>query len=176
MLDDPTAPDRHARTPLDDVADHARRVDQMCDLLEALADDLPRRAAPVWREATRMCKAVIPMHYQNILTVVMPVLRRRCQGEVDCENTLRRLQTDFEEEACRLSELNELLEEAMETGGSTIDPEALGFALRGFFGALRRITSWETDVLLPLADRHLNAEDLNEIACNLLRLDRNHAT
>lgn len=172
MLDDPTAPNTDERTPLDDVAERAQRVDQMCDLLEALADDLPRFPVPVWRETTRMCMTVIPGHYQDILTVLMPVLLRRTEGELDCEDTLRRLQADFEEEACRLTELSDLLEEAVDAKRCTIGPEALGYALRGFFSNLRRNTSWETKVLLPLANRRLNADDLHEIALNLLPPDR----
>ena len=166
MLDDPTAPNTYERTPLDYVAEHADRVNQMCDILEALADDLPRRPAPVWREAKRMCNSVIPGHYQDVLTVLMPILLRRIAGELDCEDTLRRLQEDFEDEACRLTELNDLLEEALTADRCSIGPEALGYALRGFFNVLRRNTSWETKVLLPLATRRLTADDLNEIALN----------
>ncbi|MEO0753069.1 MAG: hypothetical protein AAFY25_14835, partial [Pseudomonadota bacterium] len=143
MLDDPKAQKPMERSPLDQVADHARRVSQMCDLLEALADDLPRRPAPIWREATRMCNDVIPGHYREILNVLVPILKRRTEGELDCEYVLRRLQQDFEDEACRLSELNDLLIEAVGTDASKIGPEALGYALRGFFGALRRNGCWE---------------------------------
>ncbi len=162
-----------ARSPLDDLAEHAQHVSHLCDLLEALADDLPRRPMPVWREAMRMCKHLVPVHYEEILNVVMPILKRRTVGERDCEDVLRRLQADFEDEAFRLSELDDLLEEVANpqaTGNrenGNIGPEALGFALRGFFIALRRNSTWETDVVLPLASRHLNTNDLDEIAGSL---------
>ncbi|MEL7011761.1 MAG: hypothetical protein AAFO72_00620 [Pseudomonadota bacterium] len=173
MLDESNTTQTEERSPLDSVADHARRVSQMCDLLEALADDLPHRPAPVWREATRLCNDIIPGHYKEVLDVLVPILQRRTEGEVECEDLLRRLQADFEDEACRLSELNDLLVEAVETdaGRDTdakkIASETLGYALRGFFAALRRNGSWETDVLLPLAARRLIAEDLAEMAVRL---------
>lgn len=167
MLEDPETPTRQERSPLEHVAEHANRVSQMCDLLEALADDLPRRPIPVWREATRMCNDVIPGHYHDVVFLLVPILLRRTQGDVDCEDLLQRLQSDFEDEAYRLTELNELMVDAVGEDGAKIGAEALGYALRGFFGALRRNTSWETDVLLPLAERYLNSEDLKEISSQL---------
>ena len=173
MLGDPIITKTDKRSPLESVADQARRVSQMCDLLEALADDLPLRPAPVWREATMLCNDIIPKHFQNILTVLVPILKRRIEGELECEDLVQRLQADFEDEACRLSELNDLLVEAIEpqpdadTTSHKIEPEALGYALRGFFTALRRIGSWEVEVLLPLASRRLIEEDLDEMAMRL---------
>ncbi|MEM6588445.1 MAG: hypothetical protein AAF641_08370 [Pseudomonadota bacterium] len=168
MLDHENAKKRDKRSSLDRVADHARRVSQMCDLLESMADDLPHRPVPVWREATRLCNQIIPGHYHEVLNVLVPVLQRRTKGDLDCENLLRRVRADFDEEACRLSELNELLVEAIDPDGNarsgTIGPETLGYALRCFFTALRRNGSWEMDVLLPLASRRLNADDLDEMA------------
>lgn len=167
MLDDPETPKAKARSPLEHVAEHANRVSQMCDLLEALADDLPRRPAPVWREASRMCNDVIPGHYNDVLGLLVPILLKRTQGDVDCADLLQRLQLDFEDEACRLAELNDLMINAVGDDAHKIGAEALGYALRGFFGALRRNTSWEKDVLLPLAERYLHADDLEEISGRL---------
>lgn len=167
MWDDPETPTAPERSPLEHVAAHANRVSQMCDLLEALADDLPRRPVPVWREATRMCNDVIPGHYHDVLSLLVPTLLKRTEGDLDCEDLLQRLQLDFEDEACRLAELNDLMVDAVGEDSGKIGAEALGYALRGFFGALRRNTSWETDVLLPLAERYLNADDLREISGQL---------
>lgn len=171
MLNDSEDPKSQARSPLEHVAEHARRVSQMCDLLEALADDLPRRPTPVWREAKRMCNAVIPGHYNDVLGLIVPALLKRTQGDQACEELLHRLKLDFEDEASRLTELNDLMVDALGEDGRKIGPEALGYALRGFFGALRRNSCWETDVLLPLAKRYLNADDLNEISGQLTPFD-----
>ncbi|MEL6119589.1 MAG: hypothetical protein AAFR49_07915 [Pseudomonadota bacterium] len=167
MLEDPDTSKPKQRSPLEHVAEHANRVSQMCDMLEALADDLPRRTAPVWREATRMCNDVIPGHYHDVLCLLVPILLKRTEGDVDCEDLLQRLRLDFEDEAYRLTELNDLMVDAVGADAKKIGPEALGYALRGFFGALRRNTSWETDVLLPLAERYLNSDDLEEISGQL---------
>ncbi|MEM7733330.1 MAG: hypothetical protein AAF280_11180 [Pseudomonadota bacterium] len=151
-------------SPLEDMAQHALRVAQVCDLLEALADDLPRRPVPVWREAAHMCNDVVRRHYKLLLDVLLPMLEDRTRGNGECDPVLLRLQSDFEEEASGLYELNALMVDAVNDRSGNIGAEALGYALRCFFGALRRNVSWEMEVLLPLATRRLNIADLNKLS------------
>lgn len=153
--------------PLAQVAEHARRVGDLCDLLEAIADDLPRKTKPIWREVIRLCSTIIPNHYDDVIGVVVPVLMRRTEGDIDCESVLRRLHADYIDGRVRLPELTDILDDAIRSDGPAIEPEALGFALRSFFQAIRRQTDWEIDVLLPLANRRLTREDLDEIALSL---------
>lgn len=157
--------------PLVLVARHARRVSQFCDLLETLADDLPRKAMPVWREVHRLCNTVIPMHYEDVASVLVPVLIRRSKGNADCEDVLNRLRLDYDDGRVRIPELAEILTDAMCSDGPKIEPDALGFALRSYFEAMRRQSDWELDVLLPLARRKLTQEDLEEIALQLMEHD-----
>lgn len=170
MWDQPAPSDQTAPSPLQDMADHALRVSDICDLLEAMADDLPRRPAPVWKEARRMCDDVVRVHYALLLDVLLPVLSTRLRGQPDCEHMLTRLNADFEEEASKLTELTALMTDAVSDRARPISPEALGYALRCFFCALRRNAMWETDVLLPLAKRALSADDLESLT-RLMRLD-----
>ncbi|MEO0370087.1 MAG: hypothetical protein AAF231_01390 [Pseudomonadota bacterium] len=164
MLGHPAPSDAKASSPLSDVAAQTVRVAEICDLLEALADDLPRRSAPVWKETTRMCRDLIEGHYQLLLGSLLPILARRTKDEVECQDVLTRLGADFDDEVSRLTELNVLMTDAVGEHGSKIGSEALGYALRCFFGSLRRSTIWETEVLLPLAERRLTTKDLQELA------------
>ena len=167
MLDRPEFSAAKARSPLEEVVEQTERVAQICDLLEAMADDLPRRSVPVWRTATRMCHEVVALHYKFILVSLMPILKRRMKGEVDCEDMLTQLEADFKDESGRLAELNVLLSDAVGEDTEKIGSEALGYALRCFFGSIRRNTVWESEVLLPMAMRRLTPKDLDELAVSL---------
>lgn len=153
--------------PLDYVAAHSKRVAAMCDLLEAIADELPKKAKPFWQEVTRLCTTVIPQHYDAVTRLLVPVLLRRTEGELDCEAVLLRMQADYTDERARLPELTELLTDAFGADDARLSADALGYALRSFFEAMRRQIRWETEVLLPLASRHLTPEDLEELAQGL---------
>ena len=172
MWDRSATSDTKDHSPLGEMADHNARVVQICDLLEAMADDLPRRPVPVWREAARMCEEVVKRHYKLVLDVLLPVLEARTLGEEDCEDVLRRVHADFEDEASKLLELNALMLDTVGDSAGKIEPEALGYALRCFFVALRRNASWEADVLLPLARRRLNIDDLDMLR-RLMQMDAN---
>lgn len=168
-LSRPARPQIVPIVPLEYVAAHSKRVGAMCDLLEAIADDLPQKAKPFWREVTRLCGTVIPQHYDAVTRLLVPALLHRTQGEADCEAVLLRMQADYTHERARLPELTELLREAIGQDSLRLSPDALGYALRSFFEAMRRQIRWETEVLLPLASRRLTAEDLDELATCLAK-------
>ncbi|MEL6960115.1 MAG: hypothetical protein AAGL89_14310 [Pseudomonadota bacterium] len=140
-----------------------QRAFQVCDLLEALADDLPRRQAPVWRETQRQCQSVLRPHFMLLINVVLPILLKRSKENVDREEVLMRLVADNESQLHALEDLDDLLSEAIAPGRSD-NAESLGFALRGFFDTLRHNLTWEVDVVWPLAKRvftEVDAKDLN---------------
>lgn len=138
--------------PLSPFVKGATRVAELCDLLEALADDLPRKAPAVWREAVHLTVTVLPEHLDQMSSVLLPVLASRTEEDTMCKAVLGRLVVDYEDSRSGLSELTELLENAMR-GQSSLPSEALGFALRAHFEAIRRQIGWETEVILPLAKR-----------------------
>ena len=138
----------------------SRRALQICDLLEALADDLPQRAAPKWRDTQRQCHTVLRPHFLFLSDLVFPVLLTRTKGEVDRQELLLRLRCDCSDQVHALSDLDELLSDAFLVERFANEPESLGFALRGHFEALRRDLYWERDVLWPLAARTLTARDV----------------
>lgn len=157
----------HIELPLVRFARHGRRVLEACDLLEAIADDLPRKVAPIWREVAQHCVAIMPGHYDSLLHILIPVLKRRTRGDPDCEAVLARLEQEYADACHRFPELFALLQDAQDQGVATIDEEALGYALRSYFEAIRQQMAWERDVLIPLAERRLTRADYAELGTSL---------
>ena len=162
MIDPPQTPEN----PLDQIAARRQRVAEICDLLEALADDLPEKSNDLWREAARRCGSDIPRHYDEINRALLPLLKMRL-GATPEVAALERFEADTQEDSFRASELLDLLGGAELSRTRKLDADAVGYALRGFFLAIRRQVLWERDVLLPLADRILTKADLARLAARL---------
>lgn len=147
--------------PLRQLASDAHRIKELCDLLEALADDLPRRSPAVWREASRLSSTVLPRHFQAVSTVLLPCLSETASESVVTRPALAQLQRDFDDCTACLPELSDLLEQASGTGPSDLPSEAVGYALRCFFAEIRRQIAWEEAVVLPLAFETCRPVDLD---------------
>ena len=148
---------------LDYASSAAERVLDVCGLLESLADDLPKRSAPVWREAQTQCQITLHPHFLVLTRFVMPTLMRSSKENDDRQELLLRFNLDCAEQLHNLSDLDDLLTYALEDRGPARDAEALGYALRGYFDELRRNIAWETEVIWPLAARALRDEDIAKI-------------
>ena len=144
---------------MDLCASECRRAFEVCELLEFLADELPKQSAPVWREAHIHCKKVLVPHFQFLSSFMISALLRHTIGDVDKQEFLTRLQSDCADQLHRLSDLSDLFSDALGGRLNLQSPEALGFALRGHFEALRYNLNWEADVLLPLASRTFKDDD-----------------
>lgn len=138
----------------------SRRALQISDVLEAVADDLPRFSAAMWREARQLCRTDLRRHLLTTIKVVIPALQKEMHGDPDCKAFLARILMDRHEELERLSALDDMFADASARGAKNIEHEALGFMLRAQFEAIRRLVAWDTDVLYPIASRWLREEDL----------------
>jgi len=154
--------------PLERIARHTERVSLVCDVLEAIADTLPNSGPDECKEAARMCSAEIPRHYEELVTVLIPLIRKRIKGDEDCEAILDRLEMDIAEDTARLFELVDMLASQADPHARSLDTETLGYALRGFFETIRRQVCWENDVLIPMAGRRLETSDLDKMGELLL--------
>ena len=141
--------DRH----FGDCIDQTRRALHICDLLEALADDLPKRRAPHWREARLQCRSVLLPYFRWMQDLILPELERKSDQNVDRTDVLARLATDYRDQLHSLTDLEDLIADAILCEKFAEEPEALGYALRGHFDSLRRDLSWQLAVLWPLATR-----------------------
>lgn len=161
--------------PLSPFSTGARRVAELCDLLEALADDLPRKSKPVWKEAIRLSSTVLPEHIERMNCVLIPILAVRTRGDALCETMLKRLQTDYDDSRSNIIELTELLDHATRPAHG-MSAEAVGFALRGHFESMRRQIGWDIDVVLPLAKQRLTQRDMRSITRADHLLDRDKSS
>lgn len=150
----------------------AHRALQICDLLEALADDLPRRQAPIWREAQVQCRAVLYPHFGFLAERLLPFLLERVEGNEERQELLARLQADGQDQLHALSELDDLMTDVVDTNALYLEPESLGFGLRCFFDAIRSKLNWEIDVIWPLVARILSREETAKMRASL---DTGHA-
>lgn len=160
-------PEAGAAVVLRHFAEDGTRVNDLCDLLEVIADDLPRITQPVWREALRLIATLLPNHLDDMIGVLIPLLIKRQSTDPTCSRMLQRLQFEFQEGYLRVSELSDLLTDASVSKPSGLSPDAVGYALRGFFETLRRQMSWEQEVLLPLATRCLTDADIATIETSM---------
>lgn len=141
----------------------SQRALQICDLLEALADDLPRRQDIVWKEAQAQCKSVLEKHIAFLSTQILPVLLDLAQDNPDRTEILSKLHADCRDRENTRIDLDDLFYDVMIGKRFDSQPEALGYALRGFFDGMRRDLSWELGVLWPMSTRILSQEDLGRI-------------
>lgn len=126
---------------------------EVCDLLEALADDLPRRSKAVWREAKIQCRDVLQNHLKFGLEQFVPFLNEYTRIETVQHDVLSRFKAECTTLVDRLESLDDLFDDAVSYDRNCVGAEALGFALRSHFDGLRSHIGWEKDVLLPMAAR-----------------------
>ena len=124
---------------------HLERTLEICDLLESLADDLPRRPLAVWREAKHQCRRVLQHHVAIGAEQVAHLLGRLTPGTEDQRAVLLHFEAEYTTIGCRLDDLDDLLSDAVSPDRTCIGAEALGYALRSHFDALRQHIGWERD-------------------------------
>lgn len=146
-------------SPIALIAAHAKQVAIVCDLLEAIADNLPSPASGACAEAERLCKFEVPRHFHELTVALIPLLKERAQDPVNLKQ-LDQMSRDIAEETEGLGELLEILSSIQQHDKHKLSSEALGYALRGFFDSMRRQLNWEENVLLPMADELLSDKDL----------------
>ncbi|MEM9426958.1 MAG: hypothetical protein AAGA06_09675 [Pseudomonadota bacterium] len=141
--------------------EQTRQALHVCDLLEALADDLPKRVAPVWREVQIQERSFLQPYFEFMNSTVLPTMLRQSDLGVDRSEMLMRLKADCVDRVHAMFDLDELITDALQTDKFDSQPEALGYALRGHFDALRRDLLWQLDVLWPMASRTLSKDDMS---------------
>lgn len=139
------------------------RILEICDMLEVLADDLPKQQAPVFREAQRQSQLALKPHYGLLSQHVLPTLLARTEGEDERQDLLLKLHADCLNRVETVEALDDLFDDVLTSNRFDIEPEALGFALRGFFECFRNDAAWQLDVLWPLSLRVLTDEDAAHI-------------
>ena len=136
-----------------------QRSVEVCDLLEALADELPRRSLSIWRAAKLQCRNELNAHVALGRDQIVPLLiEPGHQSELE-RNLVLRFGAEYRATAHRVENLDDLLFDAVASDGTGIGSEALGYALRGHFEALRKSFDWERGILLPMIMRAQSMRD-----------------
>ncbi len=122
----------------------------LCDMLEQIADSLPRDISK--RTCASLGGDMLPLLrdiHQFEEDSLYPLAIQRLGATPQVHSTIRRLQYEHCEDECFAEELSDALREL---GGDDApkNPEATGYMLRGFFEALRRHIAFERDHLLSV--------------------------
>ncbi|WP_319520333.1 hemerythrin domain-containing protein [uncultured Martelella sp.] len=123
-----------------------RSILRLCDALEAVADSLP---ANVNRNACRrLADDLVPTLKDAQETEemqVFPQLRHTAAGPQAAGEVLDRLTYEHFEDLCFAEEVTETLKRL--SSGDVVNTEAVGYMLRGLFGALRRHIALEQELV-----------------------------
>lgn len=120
----------------------------LCDMLEQIADSLPRdvsrsTCASLGGDLLPLLRDIHQFEEDSLY----PLAIQRLGATPEVESTIRRLQYEHCEDECFAEELSDALRE-LGGGKAPRNPEATGYMLRGFFEALRRHIAFERDHLL----------------------------
>lgn len=142
--------------------DHTLQL-ELCDLLEALADGLPRSVNQEWAAfAIEILSESWPAHVALEEDVLFPLLRARAATDATLTEILSRLEQEHVSDEDFAHEIAEELTVLISEGAAR-NPDMLGYMLRGFFDSQRRHVAWENMVLLPVARRLLGEADLTSM-------------
>ena len=131
--------------PRIDVARAHRQTLELCDALEAVADDLPSRVDRL--RCLALAHTLVPILtevHRFEEASVFPAFARVASNE----RIIARLRAEHIEDACGAEELSEELL-AHGHGQPIENPEAFGYMLRALFESLRRHIAFERDHVLP---------------------------
>ncbi len=128
-------------------ADAQQQQLRLCQGLEEIADSLP---SGIHQQkclyAARILGPLIKTIHDYEEKVLFPALQQTSDNAADCAKTLTRLKFEHFEDECFAEELAERLM-ALGSGDATINMEATGYMLRGFFEAIRRHVAFEREHL-----------------------------
>lgn len=136
---------------------------ELCDLLEAIADGLPKRFDDALAlVSVSLLESGLPSHMRLEEEALFPLLRRRVSGDHPLHMALVCLESEHDRDGAILVEIIDGLKTAI-ADGEVRNADMLGYMLRGFFESQRRHIAWEEAVLLPVAETVLTVDDLREM-------------
>ncbi|MFM7083417.1 MAG: hemerythrin domain-containing protein [Hyphomicrobium sp.] len=136
---------------------------ELCNVLEALADDLPSSFdKDLANVALSILESSLERHMKFEDEALFPLLRK-CLTDTDpIHAALECLEEEHERDGANLYEITEALRSAIEDN-SIKNAEMLGYILRGYFESLRRHVAWEDKVIVPTARSAFSTQDLAKL-------------
>lgn len=155
--------------PLDIIEREHNNQTQLCVIVENIADSLPDMVNPaLCRHAIMSLQRDIPIHRADEERGLFPLLEKRAYTEDNIQEILACLSTEHASDEAFAYELFESLETLAE-GKSVANPNMVGYMLRCFFECYKRHLLWENAIVIPLARKRLEPEDLNILSCKMLQ-------
>lgn len=155
-----------AEEPLDFILYEHLRHRVMCNALETLADAERFDAGPITRLA-EFIRSDLTLHVADEEEVFFPMLRRRCLPEDEIEVALERMNREHAEDRDLSAQVRIHLLTAVTDGRPLSAIPGAADALRQFAQNQRRHMMLENAVLIPLARRRLDEEDLAVLGARL---------
>jgi hemerythrin-like domain-containing protein len=120
----------------------------LCTALEEIADSLPANINR--QKCIYAAKSLIPLingihRYEE--EALFPMLENRNAGEQELAEAIARLKFEHVEDECFAEELTDTLTR-LGSGDATVNAEAAGYMLRGFFESIRRHIAFEQQFML----------------------------
>jgi len=157
--------------PIGLIAEEHALQRELCDLLEALADGLPHSFDKAMALiAVSILEGSVPRHMRLEEEALFPMLRERVADDDPLRAALACLEEEHERDSAILDELSDALKTAAEAG-AVINPDMLGYMLRGYFDSQRRHIAWEDRVVLPVAAQVLTPEDQSALQAWVMASD-----
>lgn len=125
-----------------------RKMLQICDDLEAIADSLPRPDRRHCRQLAATLKPAVEAANRLEEAVLFPAVLSRLPGQV-IEATIARLREEHAQDGAAANEIVRVLV-AMSRGGGRNSWNAIGYMLRAYFLAVRRHVTCEQVLLASL--------------------------
>ena len=123
----------------------------LCSALEEIADSLPANIPR--QKCIYAAKSLIPLingihRYEE--EALFPMLETQASGGGEMAGTIARLKFEHVEDECFAEELTDTLTR-LGSGDGSVNAEAAGYMLRGFFESIRRHIAFEQRFMLPEA-------------------------
>lgn len=144
---------------------------QICDRLEAIADDLPALDPTKIKRTFASLHDELPTLMSLEERFVLPALVKGCADRETVSRLCSHIEREHAEDSDRAIELQDMLE-CIAGQQRAREPEMVGFCLRAFFDTFGRHLAWECQSILQLMPTPLEARQL----CQQLRgaIDLNH--
>ncbi|GMB82169.1 hemerythrin domain-containing protein [Shinella zoogloeoides] len=123
----------------------------LCSALEEIADSLPANINR--QKCIYAAKSLIPLingihRYEE--EALFPMLETQASGGEEMAGTIARLKFEHVEDECFAEELTDTLTR-LGSGDGSVNAEAAGYMLRGFFESIRRHIAFEQRFMRPEA-------------------------
>ena len=156
-----------AANPIDIIAQDHTLQEDLCDLLERIADSLPSSVdRGIAENVLGYLDNDLAVHIRDEEEGLFPLLEAHAATHQAIPGILERLTDEHAIDAFYAEEVCEELR-MLASGREPHNANSLGYLLRGFFETQRRHLAWENMTILPLARQLLTPADLGQLSKQL---------